>query len=217
MRIDVWSDLVCPWCYIGKRRLEHALEQFEHRAAIDVVHRSFQLHPEAPSGGTISRREMLKHKYSLSDDEVVTMDERLERLAAEDGLDYDLSGDQTGNTIDAHRLAHLGRAHGCQDQVVERLFRAHFTEQRSIFDRQSLIELGADAGLDPTEVAEVIDSNRFLKEVRDDQDEANLLGSRGVPFFVLAGRYAISGAQPLEAFSETLGRAWNATHAPAAG
>ena len=215
MRVDVWSDLVCPWCYIGKRRLEHALEQFEHRASIEVVHRSFQLHPEVPAGGTISRREMLKHKYRLSDDEVATMDERLERLAAEDGLDYDLSGDQTGNTVDAHRLAHLGRVSGRQDQVVERLFRAHFTEQRSIFDHQSLIALGTDAGLDPAEAAQVLDGDRFAKEVRDDHEEAGLLGSRGVPFFVLAGRYAISGAQPGDVFSETLQRAWDATTRPA--
>ncbi|MEQ1731067.1 MAG: DsbA family protein, partial [Vicinamibacterales bacterium] len=92
MRIDVWSDLVCPWCYIGKRRLEHALTTFEHRADVEVVHHSYQLHPDMPAGVTMARREMLKEKYRLSDDEVETLDERMERLAAEDGLDYDLSG-----------------------------------------------------------------------------------------------------------------------------
>jgi predicted DsbA family dithiol-disulfide isomerase len=211
MRIDVWSDLVCPWCYIGKRRLEQALASFEHRDSVEVVHHSYQLHPDMPPGTTVPRREMLKAKYHLSDDQVETMDERMEQLAAEDGLDYDLSGGATGNTLDAHRLVHHARSLGLQDAVVERLFRAYFTEQRSIFEHDSLAELARDVGLAPGDVRRVLDGNTYADAVRADQNEASTLGARGVPLFVIAGRYAISGAQPVEVFSETLNRAWDAT------
>jgi predicted DsbA family dithiol-disulfide isomerase len=215
LRIDVWSDLVCPWCYIGKRRLEHALAAFAHRDDVEVVHRSYQLHPDMPRGETTPRREMLKGKYDLSDDQVETLDERMERLAAEDGLDYDLSGGVTGNTLDAHRLVHHAHALGRQDAMVERLFRAYFTERRSIFDLDSLVDLASDAGLDPDEARAVLAQDRYAEAVEADCREAALLGARGVPLFVIAGRYGVSGAQPVEAFTEALERAWQATHAPA--
>ena len=211
MRIDVWSDLVCPWCYIGKRRLDRALAAFEHRDSVEIIHRSFQLRPEMPAGTTTPRREMLKRKYERSDEQVDTMDEQMERLALEDGLDYNLAGSMTGNTRDAHRLVHYARTVGQEDAAVERLFRAYFTEQRSIFERDSLVELGTEIGLDPVELRRVLDSDAYTDAVEADHNEASLLGARGVPFFVLAGRYAISGAQPLEAFTEALLRAWNAT------
>jgi predicted DsbA family dithiol-disulfide isomerase len=215
LHIDVWSDVVCPWCYIGKRRLERALSTFPHRDDVEVVHRSYQLHPDMPRGETTSRREMLKGKYDLSDDQVETLDERMERLAAEDGLDYDLSGGVTGNTLDAHRLVHHAKALGRQDAMVERLFRAYFTERRSIFDVNSLVELAGDVGLDPNEAQAALSGSRYAEAVDADCKEAALLGARGVPLFVIAGRYGVSGAQPVEAFTEALERAWRATHAPA--
>ena len=124
MRIEVWSDIVCPWCYIGKRRLERALEGFAGRDSVEIVHRSFQLERSMPEGETKERRSMLKSKYRLSDDQVATMDERLERLAAEDGLDFDLSGGVTGNTALAHQLVQFARTHGRDAAMLERLYRA---------------------------------------------------------------------------------------------
>lgn len=211
MRVDVWSDLVCPWCYIGKRRLERALTEFEHRDNVEVVHHSFQLHPDMPAGATMPRREMLKAKYHLSDDQVATMDERLEQLAAEDGLDYDLSGGATGNTFDAHRLVHHAASLQRQDAMVERLFRAYFTEQRSIFDRESLIAYAAEAGLDAEDARRVLESDAYGDAVRAEHAEASRLGARGVPFFVLGGRLGVSGAQPVETFADALRQAWDAT------
>jgi predicted DsbA family dithiol-disulfide isomerase len=208
LTVDVWSDLVCPWCYIGKRRLEGALAGFAHREHVDVVHRAFQLHPDLPPGQTIERRGMLKAKYRLSDDQVATMDECLERLAAEDGLDYDLSGGVTGNTVNAHRLSLLAREGGQQDAVVERLFRAYFTEQRSIFDVDGLVALGAEAGLDATTVRAMLDSRQLVDAVQAEHEQASALGARGVPFFVLGGRYSVSGAQQVEVFRDALERAW---------
>ncbi|MEQ1758811.1 MAG: DsbA family oxidoreductase [Vicinamibacterales bacterium] len=211
MRIDVWSDLVCPWCYIGKRRLERALADFTHREDVTVVHHSFQLHPDMPPGSTIPRREMLMEKYHLSHEQVVTMDDRMERLAAEDGLDYDLSSGSTGNTVDAHRLVHYAHTLGKQDAVVERLFRAYFTEQRSLFSVDALVDFAADVGLDADEVRRMLEGNEYRDAVTADHQEATTLGARGVPFFVMAGRYAVSGAQPVEAFAEALQKAWDAT------
>jgi|CXWL01.1.fsa_nt_gi predicted DsbA family dithiol-disulfide isomerase len=213
MRIDVWSDLVCPWCYIGKRRLERALADFDHRDEVEVVHRSFQLRPDTAAGSLMPRRQMLKEKYHLSDDQVETMDEKMERLAADDGLDYNLSGGVSGNTLDAHRLVHHARTLGQQDAVVERLFRAYFTEQRSIFERDSLVELATEVGVDPTETRRVLSGDAYAEAVKADHDQASALGARGVPFFVLDGRYGISGAQSVETFGSALQRAWSATHA----
>jgi len=208
LHIDVWSDLVCPWCYIGKRRLERALAGFAHRDRVDIVHRAFQLHPDLAPGQTIDRRGMLKAKYRLSDDQVATMDERLERLAAEDGLDYDLSGGVTGNTVDAHRVSLLARDTGRQDAVVERLFRAYFTEQRSIFDPDALVALGVDAGLDAEAIRTMLESRHLVDVVQGEHEQAAALGARGVPFFVLGGRYSVSGAQQVEVFRDALERAW---------
>src|SRR5205823_3026806 len=148
MRIDVWSDLVCPWCYIGKRRLEHALAGFPDAGGVEIVHRSFQLNPSAPAETTSRRRDYLMAKYGWSADKAAEIDTAMEQRAAADGLEYHLSENGlTGNTFDAHRLVHLARDRGLQDQAVERLFRAYFTEQRSLFDRDSLAALAVDVGL----------------------------------------------------------------------
>jgi len=141
MRVDIWSDLVCPWCYLGKRRFEKALEAFEHSDDVESVHRSFQLDPSMPKGQPVRARDMLMRKYRMSEPEVVAAQEQLVQLAAVDGLEYHLDS-YTGNTMDAHRLVHLGREQGIQDAVIERLFRGHFTENRSLFDHESLAALG---------------------------------------------------------------------------
>jgi len=208
MRVDVWSDLVCPWCYIGKRRLERALAEFPGRERVEIVHRSFQLNPSAPMGTTARRRDYLMAKYGWSAAQAEKIDADMERRAAADGLEYHLSTEGlTGNTFDAHRLVHLARERGRQDAAVERFFRAYFTEQRSLFDHASLAMLAVDVGLKPDDVQRVLDDDEYSDGVTADSNEARALGVTGVPFFVLDGRLGVSGAQPVEVFTEVLSRA----------
>jgi predicted DsbA family dithiol-disulfide isomerase len=211
MRIDVWSDLVCPWCYIGKRRLERALASFAHRDSVEVVHHAYQLHPDMPAGDTVPKDEMLLRKYRMSPDQLETMHERLERVAAEEGLDYDLAGGVTGNTVDGHRLVHFASTLGRQDAMLERLFKAYFTERRSIFDHEGLVALAVEAGFEAADVRRVLESNDYTEAVATDHDTAQRLGSSGVPFFVIGGRYGVSGAQPVEVFVDALQQAWDAS------
>ena len=208
MRIDIWSDIVCPWCYVGKRRFEQALAGFDRRDQVEVVHRSFQLNPAAPRGATSSRRDSLKAKYRLTDAQVDAMDARMRETAAAEGLDFNLADGVTGNTFDAHRVLHLARDRGRQDEAIERLFRAYFTEQRSVFDRGALVELAGDAGLDRDEVRRMLEGSDYADAVTRDIEEARGLGAGGVPFFVIDNRYAVSGAQPAEVFTNALTRAW---------
>jgi predicted DsbA family dithiol-disulfide isomerase len=216
MLIDIWSDIVCPWCYIGKRRFERALAAFPHRDAVEVVHRSFQLDPTSPRGQVRSHRDNLMAKYKLSEDQANAAQLKMERTAADEGLEFHLVGGVTGNTFDAHRLLHLAkdlsraqsRDRGIQDTVLERFLRAHFTEQRSIFDHASLLALSVEAGLDPDEVKRVLADNSFADAVAADNEQARAYGASGVPFFVIDNRYGVSGAQPTEVFSEALARAW---------
>ncbi len=208
MRIDVWSDLVCPWCYIGKRRLEHALAQMPNAPQVEIVHRSFQLNPSAPKGTTSKRRDYLKAKYGWSDVQAEKIDRDMEARAAADGLEYHMTAEGlTGNTFDAHRLVHLARERGVQDAAVERFFRAYFTEQRSLFDNDSLVPLAVDAGLDAGDVRRVLAGNDYADAVDADVDEARALGVSGVPFFVFDRRLGLSGAQPLEIFVDALTQA----------
>lgn len=205
MHIDIWSDVVCPWCYLGKRRLEKALSGFEGRGDVTIAHRSFQLDPTKPKGETTSRRTMLISKYRLTEDRVREMDHNMEVMAAAEGLEYHLTEKgRTGNTLDAHRLVHLAKDHGREDQMIERLYKAYFTEQRSVFDVDSLVTLAVDEGLDATDVRETLESDRYVDAVKRDLDEARMLGVNGVPFFVIDGRYGISGAQAVDVFSRAL-------------
>ena len=207
MRVDIWSDLVCPWCYVGKRRFEKALAAFDRRDDVQVVHHSFQLNPAAPRDRTSNRREMLMQKYRLSPAQVEEMDARMMQTAAAEGLDFNLEGTATGNTLDAHQLVHLAGDRGLQDEVLERLYRAYFTEQRSIFDRESLVDLAADAGIDREQAAATLRDNRYAEAVAADIESARRLGATGVPLFVVDERYGISGAQAPEAFLDVLQKA----------
>ncbi len=208
MRIDIWSDVVCPWCYIGKRRFERALAEFGGAADAEVVHRSFQLDPTRPAGQTVNRREMLMAKYHLSAPQVDAMDVRMEQTAAAEGLEYHLGEHGvTGNTFDAHQLMHLARAQGRQDAVIERFYRAYFTEQRSLFDQDALIELAVDAGLDAGAARQALAARTYASAVEADIQEARKLGATGVPFFVIDNRYGVSGAQATGVFVDVLTRA----------
>src|SRR5712671_3516936 len=209
MQIHIWSDVVCPWCYVGKRRLERALDGFAHRDQVQVTHRAFQLDPARPRGETSRRRTMLMSKYRRTAAEVLEMDRKMEALAAAEGLEYHLTdANLTGNTLDAHQLVQLAGTHGLQDAALERLYRAYFTEQRSLFDRESLVSLGGEAGLDTNEARQALESGAFVDAVVTDLNEAKSLGVTGVPYFVVDRRYAISGAQQSEVFSQALARAW---------
>jgi predicted DsbA family dithiol-disulfide isomerase len=208
MRVDIWSDVVCPWCYLGKRRFERALAEFAHRDQVEIAHRSYQLDPTRPKGETASRRAMLMKKYRLSDDQVRAMDLQMEQTAAGEGLEYHLTeAGLTGNTRDAHRLIHLAAGRAADDRMLERLYQAYFTEQRSIFDVDSLVALAAEEGLDGTEVRQALEGTLYIDAVERDLHEARTLGVTGVPFFVIDGRYGISGAQATEVFSRALAMA----------
>jgi predicted DsbA family dithiol-disulfide isomerase len=206
MRVDIWSDLVCPWCYVGKRRFEKALARFDDRDEVQIVHRSFQLNPAAPRDVASNRREMLMQKYRLSPTQAAEMDARMTQTAAGEGLEFHLEGTFTGNTFDAHQLMHLADAHGLQDAVIERLYRAYFSEQRSLFAVDSLVELVAEAGLDRDEAAATLHDNRYADGVKEDIEIARQLGVTGVPFFVINDRYGLSGAQAPETFLDVLQR-----------
>lgn len=208
MHIDIWSDVVCPWCYIGKRRFEKALESFDTPGGAAVVHRSFQLDPSRPLGQTHNRRQMLITKYRLSAQQVEAKDVQMEQLAAADGLEFHLRPEGvTGNTRQAHELVHLGRARGIGDAVIERFFKAYFTEGRSVFDADSLVALAGEAGLDAAASCQALEEGTYTAAVAAEGDQARHLGANGVPFFVIDSRYGVSGAQSVEVFRETLARA----------
>ena len=215
MKIEIWSDVVCPWCYIGKRRIESALAEFEHADQVEVHWRSFELDPGAPSVPTESTALMLARKYGQSAAGAKQMQDRVEAVAAEAGLVYRLSETLHLNTVDAHRLIHLAHqqgGHDLQGRVKEALLRAYFTEARNVADHTVLREVAVAAGLDASRVEEVLGSREFEDDVHADVEQARAYGASGVPFFVVDGRYGVSGAQPTEVFSQVLERAWSESH-----
>lgn len=212
MEIQFWSDVVCPWCYLGKRRLEHALAAFDHRDEVHIVHRAFQLDPTAPKGETFDQVKLITTKHGIPAETFKAQQAKLVRLGQVEGIEYNFEGGRAGNTLDAHRLIRLGLERGIQSAVIERFFRAHHTEQRSVFEAESLIALSVEAGLDADAARSVLTSQIYTSEVEDDVRQAQEYGANGVPFFVIDERYGISGAQPRQTFADALSRAW-ADHA----
>ena len=210
LRVDVWSDIACPWCYVGKRRLEVALAQFPRRDAVEVVWRAFELDPAAPRvrDAGVSYAERLSKKYGSGVAQAEAMVRGMTDVAAADGLDFRFDRIRPGNTFDAHRLLHLAYERGAQDAVKERFLRAYMTEGEAIGDPDVLSRLSREAGLDADDVAAVLATDAYAREVRNDEDEARALGISGVPFFVLGGRYGVSGAQPAEVLLRALEQAW---------
>jgi predicted DsbA family dithiol-disulfide isomerase len=208
MQVEIWSDLVCPWCYLGKRRFERALESFGHRDEVTVVYRSFELDASAPPGVTTPTVERLAGKYGMTAGQADDAQRQMEQRAAQDGLEFRMDGLRSGNTRDAHRLLHLAKAHGVQAELAERLHRAYFTEQASIFDHSSLTGLAVEAGLDRDDVIRVLASQEYGDAVDTDEAMAAALGVNGVPLFVVDRRYGISGAQPPEVIAQVLDQAW---------
>jgi predicted DsbA family dithiol-disulfide isomerase len=212
MKIEVWSDIVCPWCYIGKRRLEGALARFAHRDAVEVVWRSFELDPSAPARRELKPIEHLASKYGMSVEQAQAAQGRVSAQAAQEGLEYHLENAQSGNTFDGHRLIHLAAQHGLQDAAKERLMKAYFTEGEPIGERDTLVRLAVDIGLVADETRRVLDSEQYADDVRADEQEARALGINGVPFFVLDRRYGVSGAQPSDLLLQALDQAWAEAH-----
>ena len=209
MRVDIWSDIVCPWCYIGKRQFEQGLDGFSHRDEIEVVYHAFELDPSIPPGQGTPILELLAAKYGLGRDQAIEAEAAVAARATAAGLPF--SGNRVmGNTFDAHRLVRLGRERGVQDQVLQRLYEAYFAEGQTVFDPADLTRLAPQAGLDAAEAAQVLADGGYAEAVREDEAQAGELGISGVPFTVLDGRYGVSGAQPAEAFAAALDQAWNA-------
>ncbi|MGX1884070.1 DsbA family oxidoreductase [Streptomyces sp. NPDC055287] len=209
MRVEIWSDIACPWCYIGKARFEKGLAAFPHRDDVEVVHRSFELDPASPKGVTDSVTDMLARKYGRTHEEVLAMEQQVASHAHSEGLGFLTEGRDHGNTFDIHRLLHLARARGRQEALLDLVLRANFAEQRSVFDQRVLLELAGEAGLDAEEARAVLaDESAYADEVRGDESEAAELGANSVPFFVFDRRYGISGGQPAEVFTQALEQAW---------
>jgi predicted DsbA family dithiol-disulfide isomerase len=212
VRIEVWSDVVCPWCYIGKRRLERALAEFEHRDEVEVVWRSYQLDPTAPREPVESVAEHLGRKYGGGPAAGRAMIERVETVAAEEGLSYRLAEAQRVGTSDAHRLLHLAAEHGRQGQLKEALLHAYFAQALNVADHDVLLAIATRVGLDEDRVRGVLSSSEYADAVEADVRQAQAFGANGVPFFVVDQRYGVSGAQPVEVFSDVLRRAWSDSH-----
>jgi predicted DsbA family dithiol-disulfide isomerase len=208
MQVEIWSDVVCPWCYLGKRHFERALEQFAHRGEVKVIYRSFELDPLAPTGTGTPTVQMLASKYGMSLEQAHDAQRQMEQRAKTYGLTFRMEGLRSGNTRDAHRLLHLARDRGRQAELAERLHQAYFTDRASVFDQSSLAELAVSAGLDRAEVLGVLASSEYHGAVDADEQMAQSLGISGVPFFVIDRRYGISGAQPAETIAQVLDQAW---------
>ncbi|MFD7611721.1 DsbA family oxidoreductase [Streptomyces sp. NPDC059828] len=209
MRVEIWSDIACPWCYIGKARFEKGLAAFAHGDEVEVVHRSFELDPHRAKGETAPVIEMLAKKYGRTLDEARAMEEHVAATARAEGLGYRIEGRDHGNTFDVHRLLHLARVRGRQDALLDLAYRANFAEERSVFDPEVLVGLAVEAGLDADEARSVLaDEGAYADEVRADEREAAELGANAVPFFVLDRRYGVSGGQPAEVFTRALEQAW---------
>jgi len=208
LRVDVWSDIVCPWCAIGKRRLDAALARFPHGDDVEVTWRAFELDPSAPEVLEGDHATQLARKYRRTQAQAEEMIQRVIDIAAQDGLDFQLMRAQAGNTFDGHRLLHLAGERGLQGAVKERFFRGYMTEGQAIGKRDVLARLATEAGLDPEEVKATLESDRYAKEVREEETAARQLGITGVPFFVFGGSLGVSGAQPVEILSRALTEAW---------
>jgi predicted DsbA family dithiol-disulfide isomerase len=208
VRIDIWSDVVCPWCYIGKRRLERALSDFEHADEVEIHWRSFELDPRAPAVREGDPAARLARKYGISMDQARAANQQLTALAAAEGVDYELEAVRPGNSFNAHRLIHLAGERGLQDQVKERFFAAYFCEGQAIGDADVLLSQATAAGLDGAEVKEVLDGDAYADAVRADEAEAAGREITGVPFFLVGGRFAIPGAQEADTILAILRRAW---------
>src|SRR5215469_2403560 len=208
MQVEIWSDVVCPWCYLGKRRFERALSDFEHRDDVDVVYRSFELDPDTPPGETRPTLERLADKYAMTPAQASQAQREMEARAASEGLTFRMGSLRSGNTRDAHRLIQFAKERGRQEEMVERLHKAYFTDEDSVFDHEALTRLAVEAGFDRADVADMLASDAYRDHVDTDEAMARAIGATGVPLFVIDRKYGISGAQPADTITQVLERVW---------
>jgi predicted DsbA family dithiol-disulfide isomerase len=213
VHVEIWSDIVCPWCAIGKRRFEKALAQFEHRDAVKVSWRSFELNPGAERGYDGTLNEWLARHKGIGIQQAAAMNDNVAALAAKEGLTFNLDQARPANTFDAHRLTHFAELLGKRGEMTERLFRAYFEEGEAVDDAGTLAKLAGEAGLDQEEAAKILQGEDFVQAVRAEEEKAVRMGIHGVPFFLIEGKYGISGAQGPERFSLGLRQIWAQTGA----
>ena len=214
MDVEIWSDIACPWCYIGKRRFEAALARFDHRDDVHVTWRSFELDPAAPDEREGERAARLAEKYGITVDRAHEMERQMTETAAGEGLDFRFDVARSGSTFDAHRVVHLAAEQGLQDAMKERLLRAYFGEGELMSDHETLMRLAVEVGLDEDSVRQMLASDRYADEVRNDERAAHAFGISAVPTFVVDRSIGVSGAHPPEALLELLREGW-ARRAPA--
>lgn len=212
IKVEIWSDFVCPFCYIGKRRFEAGLEQFENKEHVEVIYKSFELDPNAQRDGNPNVHDMLAMKYGMSREQAIANTKQITEQAKAIGLEYHMDETVQTNTFDAHRLAHYAASQGKGEEMTERLLKAHFTDAKHLGQLDTLADLAAEIGLDRDEAYRMLASEEYTKEVRTDEEEARQLGVRGVPFFVINRKYGVSGAQPSELFLDALKKAWEEAH-----
>jgi predicted DsbA family dithiol-disulfide isomerase len=217
MKVEIWSDVLCPWCGLGAHRLERALERFEHGGHVELIHRSFLLDPSLPNGAGLTTREMLRRKYGMGDAQIEASTRRIEAMAERDGLSpYIVLDNTVANTELAHELLAYATAQGKNREAWHRMFRTYFGEARSVFDVDALVDLADELGLDRASTRQVLEDRTYRQQVEDDARQAQRLGARGVPFIVIDGRYAVAGAQDTDTLLGVLRQTWDETHpAPA--
>jgi len=207
MQVEIWSDVICPWCYIGKRRFEMALAKFAHKDSVQVIWRSFELDPSSPRQLTGTLEEKLASKYGVSLQEAAAMNARVTAVASELGLEYHLSKALPGNTFDAHRLLHFAGSQQLGDRATERIMHAYFSESLPVGDHSALARLAPEFGISASDALKLLESDAYSKEVRADETRAAKFGITGVPFFVIDEKSGISGAQPVQVFAKALQQA----------
>lgn len=210
MKVEIWSDVMCPFCYMGKRKFEQALEAFEHADKVEIEWKSFQLNPDLETNPDLSPHESLAAHKGIPVEQAKAMSDQVVEMAREVGLTYNMDRAVVANSFNAHRFSHLAKKHGVQDEAEEALFKAYFTEGKNIDDNEALADIGASLGIDRDEVLDMLNSDTYDDEVRMDLHEARQIGVTGVPFFVFNRKYAVSGAQPSEVFLETMEKVFSA-------
>ncbi len=210
--VEIWSDVVCPWCYIGKRRFEAALARFDHRDEVEVRWRSLELNPSAATTGDVDLVRHLAGKYGVAPAEAEAMIQRITAAAAGEGLEYSLEKARPTGSFDAHRLLHLAADRGCQDELKERLLAAYCVEGRHVGDPETLVDLAVEAGLEAADARQVLESDAYATAVRADEAEGHQLGLTGVPFFAVDRRVAAAGAHPADGLVQLLESAWTEQH-----
>jgi len=210
MKVEIWSDIMCPFCYIGKRHFEAALKEFPHSDKLQIEWKSFQLDPTIPKmEERVDAYQYLADKKGMSLEQSKSLHQNVIQMAKNAGLEYNFDIAVVGNSKDAHRLIQFAKTKGLGDQAEEALFKAYFTDGKNMADMSDLIEIGNSIGLDVVELTSILDSDAFGYEMMQDIQEAQNIGVQGVPFFVFDRKYAVSGAQPVEAFLQTLEKVYS--------